>query len=436
MADDRLGVIAPSPSPNGTGPATVRVLLAVSEPERERRLIATLASGGLMLAGRCLDAATLVEQAHGAADVALVTATLHRLTPATALAVREAGLPLLLLADPPLAERYAGLAEILPVDMPPDDLRVALVAAAGRGPAGTAGSRHPRDRAPRGMSSEPSLFPVREGRVIALVGGKGSPGVTTLAVALADALATRRRTVLLVDADLRLGSVGAHLDLDPRRGLFTLAYGTRGGPEEWVRRLDEEVQDGPGFLVLGGIERPLQRAQVSEEVIAAALAAARTRFAEVVVDAGAVMAGLTVLASEAALRRADRVLLVTVPDLAGLWHARTARDLLVDALGVPTDRLTLVLNRRRGRAHRPPEEVARAFGLPVLGVIPDDVRAADRAMDEQLPLTRVRRRGAARAVRRFATALTSDVRPTVQDRAGRGRSGDRVIFGWWRRRHR
>lgn len=421
----------------------MRVLLAVSEPDRERRVMAALTGGGFVLAGRCLDAVTLVEQAHGAADVALASATLHRLTPATALAVREAGLPLLLLADPPLAERYAGLAEILPLDTPPDDLRVALVAADGRGPVGTSRSSRPRDRAPhalpRGTASEPALVPVRDGRVIALVGGKGSPGVTTLAVALADALAGRRRGVLLIDADLRLGSVGAHLDLDPRRGLFTLAYGTRGGPEEWVRRLDEEVQDGPGFLVLGGIERPAQRAQVGEEVIAAALAAARTRFAEVVVDAGAVMAGLTVLASEAALRRADQVVLVAVPDLAGLWHARTARDLLVDALGVSADRLALVLNRRRGRAHRPADEVGRAFGLPVLAVIPDDVRAADRAMEEQIPLTRVRRRGAARAVRQLAAALITDVQPTaaedrVEDRANGTRSGRRVLFGRWQRR--
>lgn len=427
----------------------MRVLLAVSEPERERRLIEALTGGegGLALAGRCLDAATLVEQARGTADVALATATLHRLTPATALAVREAGLPLLLLADPPIADRYADLVETLPVETPPDELRTALLTAAGRrGHRGAGRSSRPARTAERDTGGRPAgagTPPTGAGRVIALVGGKGSPGVTTLAVALADALAGRGSAVLLIDADLRLGTVGAHLDLDPRQGLFTLAYGARGGPEDWVRRLDEEVQDGPGFSVLGGIERPAQRAQVGEEVVAAALAAARRRCAAVVVDAGAVVGGLTPPGSEAALRRADLVLLVATPDLAGLWHARTARDTLVDTLGIPADRLAVVLNRRRGRAHRSPEEVARAFGLPVLAVVPDDVRAADRALDEQLPLTRVRRRGASRAVRRLAAALTLDAPTPLTKTGDRGEPARprrwRVLAPWrwlWRRGRR
>jgi MinD-like ATPase involved in chromosome partitioning or flagellar assembly len=273
--------------------------------------------------------------------------------------------------------------------------------------------------------------------VIALVSGKGSPGVTTLAVALADALAARRRTVLLVDADPRLGSVGAHLDLDPRRGLFTLAYGARGGLEEWVRRLDEEVQDGPGFLVLGGIERGEQRAQVGEEVIAAALAAARRRFAEVVVDTGTVLAGLTLPGTAAALRRADQVLLVAVPDLVGLWHARTARDLLVDTLGIPADRVALVLNRRRGRSQHLPEEIARAFGIPVLAVVADDPRAVDRALAEQLPLTRERRHRAARGLQHLAAALTNGARPTPLDNGAHVRRPHRWRWpSWWQRGRR
>ena len=66
------------------------------------------------------------------------------------------------------------------------------------------------------------------GNVIAVVSGKGAPGKTTVAIGLAAALGERGRRVVLVDADLRGGNVGAYLDLDPRRGLFGLAYGADG----------------------------------------------------------------------------------------------------------------------------------------------------------------------------------------------------------------
>lgn len=377
-------------------------MLAVGEPERERRLLDGLVAGGFALAGRCLDAASLVAVAPTDADVVLASTSLHRLTPATLLAVREAGLPLVLLADPESLARFREFAVVLPSDAPLGDVREALAGAVGRRlrRGGTASAAQDQAGAMGGGGHN-----VSSRHVIALTGGKGASGVTTLAVALAGALADRGRNVLLVDADLRLGAVGAHLDLDPRRGLFTFAYGPRGGRDDWARRLDEEVQDGPGFTVLGGIERAVQRTQIDSEAVTALLDAARRRYDHVVIDAGTVMDGLTPAGSEATLRRADLVLLVAVPDLVGLWQARAARDTLGDALGVPAERLGVILNRRAGRAHYAAEEVERAFGVPVLGVVPDDPAAARRALAEQLPLTRVGRRGVNRAVGGLATAL-------------------------------
>jgi hypothetical protein len=236
VPDDRIGFVPPPPVlvPDTDAVPPLRVLLAVGDPERERRLLDGLGTGGLSLAGRCLDAASLAAVAQGDADVVLASTSLHRLTPATLLAVRQAGLPVVLLADPDSLARYRDTATVtvLPLDAPFRDVRDALADAAGRGTRprslvdadhgadGDGGARY--DAAPR--------------QVIALTGGKGAPGVTTLAVALASALAGRGRRVLLVDLDLRLGAVGAHLDLDPRRGLFTFAYGPRGGREDWSGR--------------------------------------------------------------------------------------------------------------------------------------------------------------------------------------------------------
>ena len=48
-------------------------------------------------------------------------------------------------------------------------------------------------------------------RLVAVTGGKGGPGATTLAVGLAGAWAAAGQSVLLVDLDPAGGDVAAHL---------------------------------------------------------------------------------------------------------------------------------------------------------------------------------------------------------------------------------
>ncbi len=357
-----------------------RVLLAAGSRELERRLSRELAQAGIAIGGRCLDGPSLLERASQPGfDVVLAAAELHRLSDGVLAALRERGLPVVLLAaDAADAARLAGLGRVLPAASPGAIVAAALrqAAASGARPAG------PVDAAGSAGAPPAALPPAAErdvpapraqrpgGRVVAVTSGKGAPGKTTIAISLAALLGESGTDVVLLDADLRGGNVAPYLDLDPRRGLVGLA--AAGG------RLDRELQEGPGCSVLAGVERPELAAGLAGGALSGVLAALRERFETVVVDLGAPPdAGL--------LRAADELLLVTGPDLVSIWNARTALPAIREDTGSALPRA--VVNRREGREHYPAGEVGRALGMAVLGVVREERESARRAVSRQIPLS-------------------------------------------------
>ncbi|MBN9492565.1 P-loop NTPase [bacterium] len=387
-------------------PHKPRVLVGIGNPERERRLLAGLAADKFVVAGRCLDAPSLVEQAVEV-DAVLASADLHRLSADALIAVREAGVPLVLLVDPSDVARYNGHAYLLPSGSGQPEVVAALAQAIERG--AVSDDKRPIEAAAGGARES------CDGRgrgVIALVSGKGAPGATTMAMGLASAFAAMGRRVLLVDADLRGGAICPFLDLDPRRGLVGLTVGTRAGE---VASLDDELQAAGSFHVLAGIERPEIRDRLVPEQAAAAIRELEPSFESVVVDLGETLAGVASHVTNAVLRMADEVLVVTTADLAGLWNARSCLRYLQESGGITTDRVDVVINRHVGRGHYAAPEVQRALGVRVLGTIPEDRRAARVAVSEQVPLTTVGG-AAARELRAVANALTSSETTAAADR--------------------
>ena len=360
-----------------------RVLLAAGSRERERRLSRELAEAGLVVGGRCLDGPSLLERASEPGfDVVLAAAELHRLSDGVLQALRERQLPVVLLAaDAAAAARLAGLGRVLPAASPGQVVAAALRQAASpgtrsAGPVDAAGADGGADApaaalppaATRGALAPPPGG--RGGRVVAVTSGKGAPGKTTIAIAVAALLAEQGSGVVLLDADLRGGNVAPYLDLDPRRGLVGLA--AAGG------RLGDELQEGPGCCVLAGVERPELAAGLAGGALSGVIGALRERFETVVVDLGAPpQAGL--------LRAADELLLVTGADLVSIWNARTALPVIREHAGAATPRA--VVNRREGREHYGAGDVGRALGIPVLGVVREERESARRAVAQQIPLS-------------------------------------------------
>ena len=82
-------------------------------------------------------------------------------------------------------------------------------------------------------------------QVIAVTGGKGGVGKTSVSVNMATALASIGRRVLLLDGDLGLANVDVFLGLSPRH---TMAHVLSG-----ERTLDEIIIEAPqGYHVVPG----------------------------------------------------------------------------------------------------------------------------------------------------------------------------------------
>lgn len=400
---------------SGNGPRP-RILLGVRNPEYERQLLTALSAGGFDVAGRCLDGPSLVAQANQV-DAVLASADLHRLTFDSLEVVRGTGTPVVVLVESSEIAQFEGLAYLVPAASNGTDIVAALRAAIQRGVMREATPATER------QAEDSAAIPLAQGgQVLALVSGKGAPGTTTLAIGLASALGQEGSRVVLVDADLRGGGAAPYLDLDPRRGLIGL---TVGPPTDGL--VGAELQEASGFSVLAGIERPEMRDRVTAEQLVTALSVLRQRFEVTVVDVGQLLSGIASDAATAVTRSGDQVLVITTADLTGLWNTRHCLRYLQESLGLPRERLALVINRHASRHEYGATEVERALGVRVLATIPDDRKAAMRAVREQLPLTAAGG-PAARHVHAMAAEL---MQPLVGQEE---RQSDAVRGSRWRRR--
>jgi MinD-like ATPase involved in chromosome partitioning or flagellar assembly len=200
---------------------------------------------------------------------------------------------------------------------------------------------------------------------IAITATKGSPGATTLALALADRMSERAR-VLIVEADAAGGDIAARsgLALDP--GLLTLAASGRRGLDR--SRIEPHAQLLPcGALVLAG---PTSAEQATSALAGIATVLAQTLVHEtstVIIDAGrwdprSPATDLVATASIGAL--------VLRPTIEGVEHARWQLRSL-------SEHVRRVIAVSIGERPYPRAEVAAALAVDEMYVIENDARAAN-----------------------------------------------------------
>lgn len=227
---------------------------------------------------------------------------------------------------------------------------------------------------------------------------KGAPGVTTTLAALG-LVWPAGRPLLLAEADPSGGDLGPRHDLAPSPGLVTLA--ATGRHDLTGTTLDASVQPLPGSPAARVLVGP-----VSADQATAALASLRGRLVEVLtaiegtdvlVDCGRLDPGSPALEVFA---RADLAVLMARPAASDVHHL--ASRLAALDLDNPVALLCL------GERPYGPGEVSATLGVPTLGALPDDRKAAGVLNGTEAAGARLLARSALlRSARSLASTLIS-----------------------------
>lgn len=220
-------------------------------------------------------------------------------------------------------------------------------------------------------------------QVIAVTGGKGGVGKTSVAVNLATALASRGKEVLLLDGDLGLANVDVFLGLTPRLTVADVLAGNCS--------LEEVIIEAPqGFKVVpaaSGIAQLAELDTLTHLGLVRAFGDLAAKLDVMVVDTAPGIVGSVLQFSQAA----QQVLVVLCDEPASLTDAYALIKILSRDHGVKHFRV--VANQSRGKGLGQAlferfERVANRFlsvELDYVGEIPEDPFLR-RAVREQRPV--------------------------------------------------
>ncbi len=220
-------------------------------------------------------------------------------------------------------------------------------------------------------------------QVIAVTGGKGGVGKTSVAVNLATALATTGRRVMLLDGDLGLANVDVFLGLSPRHTMAHVLSGER-SLEEIILESPHGVQVVPGA---SGVADMANLSAAGHLGLIQAFSALSTRVDTLIVDTSAGISHSVVQFSQAA----QHVLVVVCDEPASMTDAYALVKVLSRNHDVTRFRVVANMVRSPGEGQMLFEKLQRVTSkfldvtLEYVGEIPEDT-CLRRAIREQRPV--------------------------------------------------
>ena len=338
------------------------VRVGIACPEREAELWAMVEDPAFMVAGRscafagpCASVGELREAlASGAADVVLVSSTLNAI-PFETLRGLASGRRVVVLGAEASAERWQDFpAPVLAADPTREDLAEAIAAALAQGGMvrprrGSARARVP-DHAKPGQEAAGMAGPAGS-EVITVTKPYRGEGVTLAASGLGFAVGVFEHRTVLVDLNLRAGSVEFQFGANPARNVAQLARrAEEAQPSDvpWDTLLPSELQamGAPSHgQVLCGITRLSQRPQLTDTSFRQLVRALRQRYRYIfLATSGSGWTADDPAIDQLALQVADRLLVVVRPDVEGItlarralqdWPERGKLHVLLNQVGLP-----------------------------------------------------------------------------------------------------
>ncbi len=243
------------------------------------------------------------------------------------------------------------------------------------------------------------------GQVVADISGKGGTGKTCLTAAVASCLAAEAQRVLCIDCDAGLRNLDIPLGLSAEAAIpFTAVMD--GDCDLDAAAVHPKI---PGLhLLTAPVTRTAE--ELDDEAFSQLVAKAREQFDWCFLDAPAgVGAGFHLT-----VRNADRALIVSGADPATMRDASRTAD-LAELDGVR--QMELVVNRVAPQIYRRTgatvDDVMDGVGLPLLGVVPEDVNVT-LAAARQVPLVLYSNRGASVACLHIARRLRGIKAPLLR----------------------
>lgn len=280
----------------------------------------------------------------------------------------DPNLPVVMIADTVSRELLqsamrAGIRDVISEPLDEAELKSALVRALGLVQRG----REKGEEAPHG------------GKVVTVFSTKGGCGKSVVATNLAVLLAQDTgEEVCLVDLDLQSGDLALMLQLLPAYTMHDVV--------EQIHNLDAEAMRGyltthrSGVSLLTAPTEPAQAESIGAQDATAILELLREMFPYVVIDSPPAFTD-TVLA---ALDETDETVLLTSMDVPSIKNLKMGLQTL-EQLGIPRDRIDVVLNRADSKVGLRLEEVEKAVGTSVDIAVPSS-RDVPLSVNQGIPL--------------------------------------------------
>jgi pilus assembly protein CpaE len=233
-----------------------------------------------------------------------------------------------------------------------------------------------------GALSDPRGAPLQVsgvGKIVSVYSPKGGVGNTTVATNLAVALHSQETPAIIVDANLQFGDVVVFLNERGRTSVMDLTPHA----DQLDLELVEDVvinHKASGISILSAPPHPEDAERISGSQIVKVLQFLARLYSYVIVDTDTSLSDVTLDTLDAS----DLVVVISSQDIPSIINTRMMLTLM-GTLGLPKQKILLVMNRFDKTIAITPDKVSHNLGHDVAAVLPEDREIVVPSVNRGIP---------------------------------------------------